>query len=54
MEVIKISDKSHHNENIQVQTEQKLCSCGCKGQEIADIEKNKQKLITHIQINSDN
>ncbi len=51
--MIKISEKSHHSENIQVQTEQKLCSCGCKGQKIADIEKLKQKLITQIQIDSD-
>ena len=53
MEVIKISEKSHHNENIQVPTEQKLCSCGCKGQKEADFENLKQKPITQVQINSD-
>ena len=51
--MMKISEKAQHNENIQVQTEQKLCSCGCKGQEIADIEKIKQKLINQVQIDSD-
>ncbi len=51
--MIKIIEKGHHNENIQVQTEQKLCSCGCKCQEEADFEKLKQKPITQPQIDTD-
>lgn len=53
MEVIKISEKAHLNEKIHIQTEQKLCSCGCKGQEKADFEEFKQKPITQSQIDSD-
>lgn len=51
--MIKISKQSHHDEKIQVRTEQKLCSCGCKGQEKADFEKVKQKPIIQVQIDSD-
>ena len=53
LEVIKISEKAHLNEKIHIQTEQKLCSCGCKGQEKADFEEFKQKPITQSQIDSD-
>ncbi|MHA2394380.1 MAG: hypothetical protein ACXAEX_20775 [Promethearchaeota archaeon] len=38
-------EESDQVEKIQIQTKQKTCSCGCKGQENVDFEKIREKLL---------
>jgi hypothetical protein len=50
--VIKISEEYHLDKKIEIQPQEDLCSCGCKGQEKVDFEKVKQKRIIQLQCNS--